>query len=313
MRSIMRYPKPDSVSSAPLFASAEVRGFLIVGMIMEVLALPLGWLNAGRTNDWPTEIALLYWIGASPITLIAYEVATRAACVILKPWQPALWVVLLAGAILGTPLLELGKHLYVDIFQTAFVARDLWRPFPSTSPATVAQSQIVNILMWLLINGALVRYHGVERFGYRRLRAEPSLTEPAAPTAPDSSNEMPAAAAAMAPAFAARIKKPIGRLWALVAEEHYLRVIGEEGEDLILYRISDAVSELGGREDGARVHRSYWVARAGIERTDRTNSGPILVLRNGMRIPVSRSYRAAAVEAGLLWIEPPPVSPPSLG
>lgn len=293
----MRYSKSDSKTYASLFAHGEIRGFLVVFVIMESLALPLGWLNAGRTRDWPTETAIFYWIGAGLVTLVVYEFTTRTACVILKPWHPPLWVVLLAGTILGTPLLELGKHFYVDAFQTTLVVEELWRPGPSTSPATITQRQTVNVLIWLLINLALVRYHGLERFGYRKPQAKPSRPEPVAA----ATSDIPLAAAVAPPAFALRIKKPIGQLWALAAEEHYLRVIGEEGEDLILYRISDAVSELEGRESGARIHRSYWVARTAIERTDRTDSGPVLVLRNGMRIPVSRSHRVAAAAAGLLF------------
>ncbi|MBB5684924.1 LytTR family DNA-binding domain-containing protein [Sphingobium boeckii] len=290
----MRYLTFESRLRDTLFSPEDVKSFLVVFAIMEAIALPLGWLNAGRTSGWPIESAMVFWIGASLLTLVVYEFTTRGARILLKPWQPPLWVVLIAGAILATPLLELGKHVYVLRFQSAFVLEDLWRPAPSTSLGAVAPRQTVNILMWLLINLALVHYHGLQRFGYRRTHMQPALQ----PSSIGSEGIIHPALSP--PAFAMRIKKPIGALWALVAEEHYLRVIGEKGEDLILYRISDAIGELEGKETGARVHRSYWVARRAIERTERTVSGPILVLHNGRRIPVSRRNRLAAVEAGLL-------------
>src|SRR5690606_15189181 len=47
---------------------------------------------------------------------------------------------------------------------------------------------------------------------------------------------------------------------AVEAEDHYLRVHTDQGSDLILMRLSDAVKELEGL-DGAQTHRSWWVAR----------------------------------------------------
>ncbi|WP_292050516.1 LytTR family DNA-binding domain-containing protein, partial [Brevundimonas sp. UBA5866] len=43
-------------------------------------------------------------------------------------------------------------------------------------------------------------------------------------------------------------------LWAVQAEDHYLRLHTERGSDLILMRLSDAIDELDGLE-GARTHR----------------------------------------------------------
>ena len=50
---------------------------------------------------------------------------------------------------------------------------------------------------------------------------------------------------------------------AVQAEDHYLRLHTDRGSDLILMRLSDAVSELEGLE-GARTHRSWWVAREAV-------------------------------------------------
>lgn len=42
--------------------------------------------------------------------------------------------------------------------------------------------------------------------------------------------------------------------------------------------------------DGLRVHRSYWVAHAAIERAEKAGRRVTLHLVNGMRVPVSRRY-----------------------
>lgn len=87
-----------------------------------------------------------------------------------------------------------------------------------------------------------------------------------------------------------------GPILALEAEGHYLRVHTDAGSDLILYRLSDALLEVA-TEDGAQVHRSWWVAaRALSDQRHRDH----LQLCNGVEIPVSRSFRVAARQRGWL-------------
>jgi hypothetical protein len=78
-------------------------------------------------------------------------------------------------------------------------------------------------------------------------------------------------------------------LWAVEAEDHYLRLHTSLGQDLILMRLGDAVVELEGIE-GARTHRSWWVARAAVRDIERDDGRAILSLPDGARAPVSRAY-----------------------
>lgn len=81
-------------------------------------------------------------------------------------------------------------------------------------------------------------------------------------------------------------------VWAVSAEDHYLRLHTSRGEDLILMRMADAVAELEGIE-GARVHRSWWVARDAVTEVRRDNGRAALKLKGGAEAPVSRSYARA--------------------
>lgn len=90
-----------------------------------------------------------------------------------------------------------------------------------------------------------------------------------------------------------------GALLALAAEDHYLRVHTDRGEALILYRFGHAVDDVAGL-DGARVHRGWWVAREAVTGTEREGDRPVLLLSNGLRVPVSRTYMQAARAAGLV-------------
>lgn len=84
---------------------------------------------------------------------------------------------------------------------------------------------------------------------------------------------------------------------ALQAEDHYLRIHTDAGTELILMRLSDAVPELEGVE-GARTHRSWWVARAAIREVTRLDGRAELTLPGGVVAPVSRSAYPALRDAG---------------
>ncbi|WP_310218053.1 LytTR family DNA-binding domain-containing protein [Caulobacter sp. BE264] len=86
-------------------------------------------------------------------------------------------------------------------------------------------------------------------------------------------------------------------LYAVEAQDHYLRLHTSRGQDLILMRLSDAVAELEGIE-GAQTHRSWWVAKTAVEDARRGDGRATLKLRSGIEAPVSRAYAKALREAG---------------
>jgi DNA-binding LytR/AlgR family response regulator len=88
-------------------------------------------------------------------------------------------------------------------------------------------------------------------------------------------------------------------VWAVEAEDHYLRLHTSKGQDLILMRLADAVRELEGIE-GAQAHRSWWVARDAITGAERGDGRATLTLKDGAQVPVSRTYARLQRERG--WI-----------
>ncbi len=118
--------------------------------------------------------------------------------------------------------------------------------------------------------------------------------QPAA--APDAAPPMPTR-----PRLADRLPPHLrdAAIHAVAAEDHYLRVHTAAGSDLILLRLSDAIGELDGIE-GARTHRSWWVARDAIRSVERGDGRAELTLAGGIVAPVSRSYYPALRDAGWL-------------
>ena len=86
-------------------------------------------------------------------------------------------------------------------------------------------------------------------------------------------------------------------VWAVEAEDHYLRLHTSRGQDLILMRLSDAIAELEGIE-GAQAHRSWWVARDAITAARRGDGRATLTLKDGAQVPVSRTHARLLRERG---------------
>lgn len=84
---------------------------------------------------------------------------------------------------------------------------------------------------------------------------------------------------------------------ALESEDHYLRVHTNQGDALILMRLSDAIAAVEAL-DGAKTHRSWWVARAAVTDVSRGDGRATLTLSTGVEAPVSRTFAPALRESG---------------
>jgi len=115
--------------------------------------------------------------------------------------------------------------------------------------------------------------------------------------APAETHAAPAGAAP--PRFLDRLPARLrgAELFAVQAEDHYLRLHTSKGQDLILMRLSDAVAELEGLE-GAQVHRSWWVAKGAVADAKRGDGRGTLTLKDGALVPVSRAYAKALRSSG---------------
>lgn len=95
------------------------------------------------------------------------------------------------------------------------------------------------------------------------------------------------------------VKYRTAELYAISAEDHYLRVHTSIGEELILMRLADALRELEGAS-GLQTHRSWWVARDGVADSEKRDGRLTLILKSGGRALVSRTYSGAVKAAGLV-------------
>lgn len=238
------------------------------------VTLALGLLLAligpfGTFADLNLVQRLVYWVGI----FIANGLQVLGALLLVlwrfgQRWPPVA-IGATAGLLASIP--ATGQVHLLELWMRPWQGRDLLTTFGNVLLLTEA----------ITITIVMVRSHMV------RLKA-PVKVEIGAPPAERGD------------ALMKRIKPEArGELLALEMEDHYLRVHTNNGNDLILHRLSDALDEVAGL-DGLQVHRSYWVARAAVQAVERDGRRLALVLKNGLKVPVSRNNVAALKSAG--WV-----------
>ena len=80
-----------------------------------------------------------------------------------------------------------------------------------------------------------------------------------------------------------------GDLLCLEMSDHYLKVHTDKGHHMVLMRFKDALALLDNVE-GLQTHRSWWVAKGAVQSVRKENRKTVLVLSNGIEVPVSRTY-----------------------
>lgn len=213
--------------------------------------------------SWLQVVLLAAWFGRiEPID--RWPVAGRMVLVGLLASVPGTFEIIAVHSWLGRPVpLSMAPRL-----------------FPETAFLTVVISVVIGL------------------FVEQRLRANADAERTRVAALPQPKPDAPGSAA---PDFFRRIPPALGRdLLALEMEDHYLRIHTALGSDLVLMRLRDALTELApGR--GQQVHRSWWVADGAIASVERNAGRAVLVLRNGLRVPVSKTFREQVKTAG--WLD----------
>ncbi len=151
-----------------------------------------------------------------------------------------------------------------ELQSTGFIAPLLWNMTVNILPRHI----VFGTLMYLL--------HFHVRPGTKKA-AEPS----------DSSNQL---AFAMQAGFVNKLSTKVrAEPQLLQAQEHYLKVTTELGDELILYRFGQAVAEIPA-DYGVQIHRSFWVANSNVRGWSNCDNTIKVILHYGEKAPVSRRF-----------------------
>jgi len=241
-------------------ALAVLRSYLRPLIVAVAAGTFLALVGAVNTGDTPLVSRLAYWIGLSVL-----------------------------GAVLGTSVALIVGRLWPGLGST------WWRALVIVAVLT----PLFTVLVWLaggrspLTPRVAAAYFGVTLVMTSGMTALMTL----AGRRPIETHAAPREAPP--PRFLERLPPKLrgGEIYAVEAEDHYLRLHTSKGQDLILLRLSDAVAELEGIE-GAQTHRSWWVARAAVRDARRGDGRATLTLTSGVEAPVSRAYARTLREAG---------------
>lgn len=274
-----------------------------------VLGLWAGITRAG-THHFPSPDGYIYyWLMTHIPAWWCYTLATWVLAFALRPLRLPFWSILLMGFFAGyfalwanlMPLRNMVSASWLGYAPAPFsYGNDVW-PL-----AYVAVYLAVSSLPWVAFNLLHHFVFGVPKFGYGRhtshLLSDPESRLDISPAPAQKAFPIVAQTAGTfdrhhEPALAHRIGLRAGaEIVALTAQEHYTLVQTTMGAKLVLMRLTDAIAEMKPVE-GLRVHRSHWVALDYITGVERKNRSRELVLRNGQRVPISRSYAVAVNEA----------------
>lgn len=239
-------------------AAAETALLVAVGVFLSVL----GPFDTARLT---LPVRATYW----PIVIVGGGVIGIAVDALVIRRTNRFWPRLIAGSVLMTPAVTA---------LVWFVSGVMFR-----RPATRPDLEPLIFQVFVISFGVM----GLRQLAWRGVWTERALSASQAPPL-DSSG-----------AFRQRLsaKRRTARLIAVEAEDHYLRVHTDAGDELITLRFSDALLELE-RLAGYQTHRSWWVSAGAIEAVRWRRGRGELRLASGLTVPVSRTYTATLKREG---------------
>jgi hypothetical protein len=249
-------------------------GLVVVLSALLVYSGPFG------TLAMPFARRLVYWSLLVAIDAAVGVLAGIAAAVALAPLVPPLFPRLLAGGFAAAVPIALTRVILQNLLsETPITAAEWPQVWLSTAAISVGIAAIVGL---------------VSRDPRSSLPAASPETAIPMPNGQDAGNGVVAVAAQPGNSpFFKRLPQQVGRdLLYLSMQDHYVEAHTRLGHALVLMRLADAIREIEPIA-GLQIHRSHWVARSAIDHVERENGRLTVILVNGARLPVSRSYADA--------------------
>jgi hypothetical protein len=267
-------------------------------LIAFYIGVPLFVAIYGALNNWEIQqvagyaVAIGFYLSHSFIPWWITSLCNTGLMWLLARWKPAPIIIMIPGSILGCFLVLPYTHWITGIFE---------RAWPTTTTALggipghawggdFIEYLIRATIIWVAVNFAFDRFVGLPRYRYVIPRGyeNTGLTQGPTETTPADDNQ---------PAFLSRLPVHIsvGEILAIKAEQHYIRVLTHDREYMVLYRFSDAVSQLD-IDLGLQVHRSWWIARNAIQSMQQSAKKFLVILSNGEEVPVSTPYQGLLKE-----------------
>lgn len=238
-------------------------------LVMVALGLLVGLLGPFGTFAAPPAQRMLGWV----IWLLAGYALFRPTNIVAGWLCEATGLPHFVGKLLALVVASVPLTLIVTMTITHLSFADVlrWRGFWTMYLYIVVIAVVASVVMAAV---------------FRRAASDAIVQEPAP--------QRPAAAEPTLP-----LPPGFGPVLALKGEDHYVRIIGDGREELVLMRMRDAIGRLGER-DGLHIHRSWWVAKDAVASVRRDGRTAVVALRSGHEAPVARDKMPQLRAAGWL-------------
>lgn len=263
------------MSLKPTHISARALNFTIKALILIFVGVCIGsiinFFSPLATLMMGPEERIIFWISLCLIGGVGIFICDLILTGFKADWPE--WAAAFLKSICGTIAVLIPLYIFYD-------------------PDVIPRFSTTVIFIWLVM---ILILAGVTILGKKFLRTEYVETDFA------ESNAVGEARATTPPKILTRLPVHLqsAELYALSAEDHYVRVHTSKGDELILMRFSDAMLETGSVE-GLQVHRSWWVAKAAITDVKSKGRSAEITLKNTQKAPVSRNERKTIRDLG--WI-----------
>ena len=259
---------------------------LYVILPLLLLAMPLALFRVTAGLDSSLILSLFFWSATVMVGWLSAALGSALLYRACASWRPPLWAITLAGPIIAALLLH---RPIAEILSLAHSFQVSGAGIGQAEPLRLEWQSLDRFLLnltpgtisWVALNYVFDRMLGVPRYRYAAKAKE---------TAVATRDEPPAQAAPQLLDRVAHAER--GRLLAIRAEDHYVRIYTDQGEGMTLLRLSDAIM-MAHPVAGMQIHRSIWVADDAIRQFRRAGHAGVVLLSNGLELPVSRSHCAS--------------------
>jgi hypothetical protein len=276
--------------------------------IPTVLGLMFGFSQSGSEPLHGVSGHLAYWLISTIISWQLLAIRSKAASAALRPLKVPLVIVLLLGFAIGIALWAPVSGVRDMLIGGFVIEGETLQGYSRYSDISRSIGNwILGASLWLSTNYFYLYVLGAPRYGYKPdstqlkkfrdwflsfsyddLQLDDTLPKT---IQTDTANPL------RQPRLLERLKAgQSAKVLALVAEDHYTRVLMQDHDELIYLRFSDAVRDMD-EYPGLQVHRSYWVGLSAVQSYKEQGHRAFLTLTNGTSVPVSRSFRRAVRDA----------------
>jgi hypothetical protein len=296
-------PNTDLSGTGPLVSrpAPQRRKPIWLDYLLFFFAIPIAMgiifslVGTRLTNGMPYLDSLIYmilhmlvaWI---PVSLSAYLVKYS-----FRNWQPPVIAICLIGLLLAIMptafLFQMLGELYASLYPV-FAANRADDALPNWNLQYLLHFVRYSIPIVPLFLAGVYGYRfvmGVDWFGYAR-RDKPAHDESTDTEIPSVNDHVAATAALIEGTKLPRDAV----LLAIRAEQHYIQIWSDQGNDLVRFRFRDLADTLANC-NGAQVHRSWWVNIEKVHSCKQSGRKLELVINDELSVPVSLSYKNAVL------------------